>query len=128
MNDFSDLFFLIGAIALYGMLINNTNRTLVLNNQLLTDSEIEYGAISVAQNIIDEARWINYGDLNEDELEDIYDKQLYNDEVVVEVMPKADCPTSQPCKIVKAIITSDYLTNGDGTQREITMSLIKTHY
>lgn len=131
MNDYSDLIFLIGAIAIYGMLVTNTNRALVLNNQLLTDSEIEYGAISVAQNIIDEARWISYEELNEDYeeiLEALYDKLLYQDAVNIQTLAQTKCPTSKPCKKVEANITSEYLKNGDGSLRVITMSLIKTDY
>lgn len=128
MNDYSDLIFLIGAIAIYGMLVTNTNRVLVLNNQLLTNTEIEYGAISIAQNIIDEARWTHYDALNKNELENLYDKQLYNDSVSIETLDPAECPTSNPCKKVEANITSGYLKNGDGSLRIITMSLIKTDY
>lgn len=128
MNDYGDLICLIGAIALYGVLVTNTNRTLVLNGQLLTDSEIEYGAIATAQNIIDEARWIHYGELDENKLEALYDKQLYNDKVIITSLDPSECPGSNPCKEVKAVITSDYLKNGDGSSREITMRLIKTDY
>lgn len=128
MNDYADLICLIGAIALYGVLVTNTNRALVLNSQLLTDSEIEYGAIAAAQNIIDKARWVKYDDLSESALESLYDKQLYDDEVEITDLDPAVCPTSNPCKKVEAIITSEYLKKGDGSKRAITLSLIKTDY
>lgn len=128
MNDYSDLIFLIAAIAIYGMLVTNTNRTLVLNNQLLVDTEIEYGAISTAQDILDEARWMPYDEVTVPNLEAVYNETLYDDQVTVQPQAAADCPSSRPCKRVDVHISSDYLQNSDGSPRVITLSLIKTDY
>lgn len=128
MNDYSDLIFLIAAIAIYGILVTNTNRTLLLNNRILAVSEIEYGAISSAQDIIDEARWMPYAEVTETNLENLNTSPIYHDDVTVQALPSSQCPTGQPCKKVEVNITSDYLQNSDGTNRVITLTLIKTNY
>lgn len=130
MNDYSDLFFLIAAIAIYGLLVNNTNRSLVLNNQILNDSEIEYGAISVAQDILDEARWMNFKEFktsNEENTEN-YLKALNNSTLYEADVEIYDVTSGAGDREIEVTVRSNYLKNTDGTKREITMSLIKTDY
>ena len=128
MNDYSDLIFLIAAIAIYGLLVNNTTRSLVLNNQILNDSEIEYGAISLAQDILEEVRWIKYADLDKNELENLFDRPLYQDIVTIQQWSAPPCPALASCKKVSVEIKSNFLKNEDNSYRSVTMSMIKTDY
>jgi hypothetical protein len=56
MNDYSDLVFLMGAMVLFSVFANNANDTMVRSNTLLVQAEVEYTAIAISQNILDEAR------------------------------------------------------------------------
>lgn len=56
MNDYSDLVFLMGAMVLFSVFANNANDTMVRGNILLVQAEVEYTAIAISQNILDEAR------------------------------------------------------------------------
>lgn len=60
MNDYSDLIFLMGAMVLFSIFANNANDTMVRSSALLIQSEIEYSAIALTQNILDEARVKSY--------------------------------------------------------------------
>lgn len=62
MNDYSDLVYLISAMVLFSLLTLNVSRTLVLNSKDLAENEVEYQGVTVAQSIIDEAKWKNKGD------------------------------------------------------------------
>lgn len=56
MNDYSDLVFLMGAMVLFSVFANNANDSMVRSNTLLVQAEVEYTAIAISQNILDEAR------------------------------------------------------------------------
>lgn len=58
MGDYSDLIFLVGAIIVFSMLSLQASRTFQLNNLVQINAEIEYNAVSIAQNEIDQIRWI----------------------------------------------------------------------
>lgn len=65
MNDYSDLILLMGAMIIFSLLSLQVSRTFQMNNQIQMEAEIEYNAISIAQNEIDRVRWINSeSDLN----------------------------------------------------------------
>lgn len=58
MNDYSDLIYLLGAIAAFSLLSLHTNRMLQMNSRMQINAEIEYNAVSIAQDQIDQIRWI----------------------------------------------------------------------
>jgi carotenoid cleavage dioxygenase-like enzyme len=58
MNDYSDIIFLMGAMVIFSLLSMNTSRMFQMNNRVQMEAEIEYHAVSIAQNEIDRVRWI----------------------------------------------------------------------
>jgi hypothetical protein len=62
MNDYSDLIYLIGAMIVFSMLSLNATRMMVESDQLQAGAEIEYNAIAIAQDYIDEIKWIGKED------------------------------------------------------------------
>ena len=124
MQDYSDLFFLIGAIAIYALLVNNTNSNMLHNNQMLTTTEMEYGAVSVAQNVIEEARWMSYNDATENNLENVNDDSLYNVEISISNININE--SNEANKKIDIIVTNAYLPPGSNTPTKVTMSYIKT--
>jgi len=58
MNDYSDLLFLIGAMVVFAMLSINASNIFRINNSGLVLAEVEYNAIALAQDEIDEVRWL----------------------------------------------------------------------
>lgn len=125
MSDYSDLFFLLGAIAIYAILVTATNRTMLQNNTLLTSTEMEYGAVSVAQNVIEKARWMSYSNATEGNLENINQDSLYNVEVNIEEPFDVD-GSEKLNKKINIIVSSPYITNANGNSSNVTMSYIKT--
>lgn len=125
MSDYSDLFFLIGAIAIYAILVTATNRTMLQNNNLLTSTEMEYGAVSVAQNVIEKARWMSYSNATEGNLENVNQDSLYNVEVNIEEPYDVD-GSERLNKKINIIVSSPYVQNTNGNSSKVTMSFIKT--
>lgn len=64
MNDYSDLFLVIGASIIFAVLLIDVNATVVRENKYKADREIEYTAITLAQDVIDKARWVPYNQFN----------------------------------------------------------------
>lgn len=64
MNDYSDIFFLIGAMMLFAILTTNVSRSMVMNNQKLSQSEVEYEGIALAHSLIEDAQWASKNELN----------------------------------------------------------------
>lgn len=58
MNAYSDLIYLMGAMIVFSLLSIQTSRLFQMNTQMQMEAEIEYNAISVAQNQIDKMKWI----------------------------------------------------------------------
>lgn len=58
MTDFSDFIFLMGAMIVFSLLTLQTNQMFQMNNRLQINGEIEYNGISIAQDQIDQMRWI----------------------------------------------------------------------
>lgn len=58
MTDYSDIIFLMGAIVIFSLLSLQTTRTFQLNNRLQMNGELEYSAISIAQDQVDKMRWM----------------------------------------------------------------------
>lgn len=73
MNDYSDLFYLLGAIVLYSILTLNVSTNLVINNRNLSESEVEYSGIALADGIIEQALWASKEELNSGSSEYMFD-------------------------------------------------------
>ena len=58
MTDYSDLFFLMGAMIMFSFLTMSVNRSLLINEMNRTGHESNYYALTVAQESIDELRWV----------------------------------------------------------------------
>ncbi len=128
MNDYSDLLFLVGAIAIYSMLTINTNRAMFNNNRTLTTTEMEYGAVSVAQNIIEKVRWMKYQDINNGEKQNLVDlNENPNYNVEIDIEPVNLNGSDKPNKEIKIKVTSNYLKKGNNNSSSVTMRYIKTH-
>lgn len=133
MTDYSDILLLIGAIAIYAILVTNTNRTMLMNEQVLTTAEVEYGAISAAQDIMGEVRWMNYEafkNTNKEEtankLEAVNDDDLYTE--TVEIEPIIVNGVSADSKLINVKVESDYMVKGEDSVYNVTLSYIKTDY
>ncbi|HKL14259.1 MAG TPA: hypothetical protein VJ915_01420 [Balneolaceae bacterium] len=58
MTDYSDIFFLMGAMVMFSFLTLSVNRTLLTNEMNRVGHESNYYALTVAQESIDELRWV----------------------------------------------------------------------
>lgn len=59
MNDYSDLFFLLAALIIFSYLGRSASHMFFYLNNSLVESDIEYSAIALGQDIIDEVKWTN---------------------------------------------------------------------
>lgn len=75
MNDYSDLIFLMGGLIIFSLLSLQTNRLFQLNNRIQLNGELEYNAVSIAQDEIDQIRWIKSESAFNDHLS-TYPKQV----------------------------------------------------
>lgn len=57
MTDYSDLFFLIGAMIAFSFLSRGASNMFFFSNNALIQSDIETTALALGQDIIDEAKW-----------------------------------------------------------------------
>lgn len=62
--DRADLILVIGAMMIFSVLLLNANRFILHNEKVSTNMEVQYTALSLAQNLIDEARWKSFNDLD----------------------------------------------------------------
>lgn len=60
MSDRSDIILLLGAMVVFSYLLLNINGFLLRNNRVQTQTEIQYSGISLAEDIIDNARWLSF--------------------------------------------------------------------
>lgn len=58
MSDYSDIIFLMGAIIMFSFLTMSVNRTILMNEMNRVGHQTDYYALSVAQETIDDIRWI----------------------------------------------------------------------
>ena len=58
MTDYSDIFFLMGAMIMFSFLTMSVNRSLLMNEMNRTGHKSNYYALTVAQESIDELRWV----------------------------------------------------------------------
>jgi hypothetical protein len=127
MNDYSDILFLVGAVAIYSVLTINTNRAMLTNSRTLTTTEMEYGAVSVAQNIIEKARWMKYDDItetNKQHLVNLNTNPNYN--VAVEVDQITLNGSDKSNREITIKVTSNYMGNRSNNSSSVTMRYIKT--
>lgn len=59
MTDYSDIIFMMAAMLVFSMLSLSVNRSMTINNAFLTQQEADYHALTIAQEIIDDIRWIS---------------------------------------------------------------------
>lgn len=59
MNDYSDIIYTMGALIIFSMLSLQATRMLVQSDQLQVESEIEYNAVALAQDFIDQIKWVD---------------------------------------------------------------------
>ncbi|SMO82059.1 hypothetical protein [Gracilimonas mengyeensis] len=59
MNDYSDIIYLMGAMIIFSMLSLNVSHFFRINEQFQYQNEIEYNGVALAQDIIEEVRWIS---------------------------------------------------------------------
>jgi type II secretory pathway pseudopilin PulG len=64
MNDFSDLLYIVAAIAIFGMLLVSASQSMIRNNLVTVGNEEEYTAVSLANSIIEEARVLQFDESN----------------------------------------------------------------
>ena len=57
MTDYSDIFFLIGAMVIFSILARNASHMIQHTDSAYTQSDIEYEAIALGQDVIDKAKW-----------------------------------------------------------------------
>lgn len=58
MNDYSDLIYLMAAMIIFSMLSLNAAYFFNINEQFQYQSDIEYNGIAIAQDILEQVRWI----------------------------------------------------------------------
>lgn len=59
MADYSDVIFLMGAMVMFSFLTLSVNRTMLMNEMDRVGHESSYYALTVAQESLDELRWVN---------------------------------------------------------------------
>ena len=65
MTDRTDIILLLGAMVVFSYLLMNVNGFLLHNNRIQTQTEIQYSGISLAEDIIDNARWLSFDAIDE---------------------------------------------------------------
>jgi len=69
MNDYSDIFYLIGAILVFSLLSMQVNRLIFRNNLIQMQSGVEYHVVTHAQDYADQIQFMR----SEDDLDDFAD-------------------------------------------------------
>lgn len=121
-----DLILLLGAMVVFSYLTLNANGFLLRNNRIQSRTEIQFTGISLAENVIDNARWLSFDAINQYAN---YDKIDSTKDGVYEVSAKLYyvtlSNTNQPAgtltnhKRLDVTVRSKYLSN------PITLSYIK---
>lgn len=125
MSSYADLIYLMGAMLVFSLLTIQTNRMFHIYNRIQVNSEIEYHAISVAQEIVDKVRWMNESDFNSyknsfpKDVSVAFDEETLDFNVDLATAPVTDPTLDADGNIqnikVTLTITNKYLktTNGD---------------
>jgi hypothetical protein len=114
MNDYSDIIFLMGAILLFSILSLQVNRSLLINNIASDTAEIDYLAVSAAQEVIDDVRSIT----SEADLVSFAD----NYPMVVNYSTNSQSASSVPLN-VDVNVTSGVFDNGHITSFQVTVEV-----
>ena len=134
MNDYSDLIYLMAAMIIFSILSLNAAFFFNINEQFQYQSEIEYNGIAVAQDIIDQVRWIQNEDLldesDNDCICDEYPKTLtisfddYELEYVVDISINDTSITGSTTinRIVEVTVSNEYLPDA----QQIKMKYLKS--
>ena len=79
MNDFSDIIYLGAAMVVFSLLTLNTSRSFQVTVDTMVRSELEYRAISAAQEEIDAIRWVQARYKSQDPFRSSNSQYLYDD-------------------------------------------------
>lgn len=126
MDDRSDLILLLGAIIVFAFLSLNVNGFLVHNTSVQTKTEVQYTGISLAENVIDDARWLSYDSIDK---YSGYDKIDSTNVGVFEVKAKINyvnlSNTEQPVGTVTNHKRLEVTVTSQSLAHPITLSYIK---
>ncbi|TVQ10958.1 MAG: hypothetical protein EA364_11490 [Balneolaceae bacterium] len=127
MSDISDIFYVIAAIIVFGVISIGINNMFFRDTLVQTESEIEYTAVALAHDIIEQARWMRFNDV------DIFDNLARTDTTqhgIYQVSstvsfvefssPDVVAGSATDHKRIDIIVSSDFMSN------DINMSYIKS--
>ena len=126
MSDRSDIILLLGAMVVFSYLLLNVNGFLLHNNRIQVQTEIQYSGISLAEDIIDNARWLSFDAIDQYAQYDKIDTTKY---AVYDVSAKiyyvTDSNTDQPSGTATNHKRLDVTVHSPGLSNPITLSYIK---
>ncbi len=126
MNDRSDIILLLGAMVVFSYLLLNVNGFLLHNNRVQVQTEIQYTGISLAEDIIDNARWLSFDAIDQYAQYDKIDTTKY---AVYDVSSKiyyvSSTNTDQPSGTATNHKRLDVTVQSPGLSNPITLSYIK---
>lgn len=131
MNDYSDLIVMMGAIVLFMMLSLQVNRFIIGNSMTNTQSEVEYYALIVAQEVVEDIRvlteesqmqlvladypkTIDFHPFRDSEDTIPFDVQVTDEELHLAHASFADSPSMNSYHIT-VTVSSDYLMEASAT-------------
>lgn len=133
MNDYSDIIYLMGAMIVFSLLSLNASYMFRNSDIVSFQSEIEYSGIALAQDIIDEVKWIS----DKDKLDPTKSSCICNDypktitvqlgssasdkldyEVDMQVSDTLITGSNSVNRFVKITVNSSYFLNGQTINTE----------
>lgn len=79
MTDYSDIIYLVAAMVVFSLLTMNTSRSFQVTIDTMVRSELEYRAISAAQEEIDAIRWVQARYKSQDPFKSSNSQYLYDE-------------------------------------------------
>lgn len=138
MADYSDVIFLMGAMVMFSFLTLSVNRTLLMNEMNRVGHESNYYALTVAQESVDELRWVNTEADLDAELNDYPKTVNYKNDsskdasmpFTVDITKTTSVMDNDDIRSVELLVSvsSDYGIGGEGSnpvQLRYTKSFIK---
>jgi|GEM_PF-1227817 hypothetical protein len=138
MADYSDILFLMGAMIMFSFLTMSVNRTLLTNEMNRVGHESNYYALTVAQESIDEMRWVKTeadldAELNTYPKTINYKNDTDNDASIpfnVDISKTTSAIETDDVRSIELVInvSSDYGIGGEGSnpvQLQFTKSFLK---
>jgi hypothetical protein len=125
MSNYADLIYLMGAMLVFSLLTIQTNRMFHIYNRIQVNSEVEYHAISVAQEIVDKIQWMKEQEFNSykntfpKEVPVVFDEETlyFNVDLTTAPVenPTLDADGNVQNTKITLTVTNEYLktTNGD---------------